>query len=511
MTVIINIIRKHYPIFIFLVFYLVLSFLFYKDFGITADEDTEYISTRLLKQMLFDNASRDYLYSKGWNYNPLEAPYSRAHLLIHILINTKNYYEWNHLINLILGSAAFILIYLFIYKALKSKFAAISAVLLLFLTPRFTGDLPGNPKDIPFAIMYTLSLFAIYYFGTTKNKPIIEYLSLAVLIGITQSTRILGLTLLIIYAVFNLKMGLKDSLTLDNIKKSLMKTTYSTIFVGIGSIIVMVGFLPSLWESPVRNFIRLIAVSSTFDLWNHEILFMGSMLDKYNHPIIYLPIWFLITTPLHTLIPLILSVIYVKRFIKIPIYFLLLISVLINFTVYFSINPIIYNGIRHFLFLVPIFIMLAVIFLNDLYSTNNRKLFITVVSIFTIYLLFTLIRMIHLHPFEYIYFNELTGGLKNTYDAYETDYWGASYKEGTQWVIDHRKEFPKVLKVYPCNVSNSVWYFGKGSFEMVNESRDADLILCDYERTKQRDMKLNILGEIKRENAPLLYIGTLTK
>jgi hypothetical protein len=48
-----------------------------------------------------------------------------------------------------------------------------------------------------------------------------------------------------------------------------------------------------------------------------------------------------------------------------------------------------------------------------------------------------LFRMVSLHPYEYIYFNDMSGGLKKAEGRFETDYWGASYREAAIWLKDH--------------------------------------------------------------------------
>jgi tetratricopeptide (TPR) repeat protein len=45
--------------------------------------------------------------------------------------------------------------------------------------------------------------------------------------------------------------------------------------------------------------------------------------------------------------------------------------------------------------------------------------------------------MLENHPYEYIYYNELTGGLKGAYGNYETDYYYVSHAEASKWLIDY--------------------------------------------------------------------------
>jgi hypothetical protein len=46
--------------------------------------------------------------------------------------------------------------------------------------------------------------------------------------------------------------------------------------------------------------------------------------------------------------------------------------------------------------------------------------------------------MVRLHPYQYVYFNRIVaGGLRGAAGKYETDYWGASLKEATEWTVAH--------------------------------------------------------------------------
>ncbi|MGB0564168.1 MAG: hypothetical protein ACPGVO_20555, partial [Spirulinaceae cyanobacterium] len=42
--------------------------------------------------------------------------------------------------------------------------------------------------------------------------------------------------------------------------------------------------------------------------------------------------------------------------------------------------------------------------------------------------------MIRLHPYQSVYFNRLSGGVKAAYGQYDMDYWGLSLREALTWV-----------------------------------------------------------------------------
>ena len=70
--------------------------------------------------------------------------------------------------------------------------------------------------------------------------------------------------------------------------------------------------------------------------------------------------------------------------------------------------------------------------------------------------------MVLLHPYQYVYFNRaVIGGLPGAAKRFDTDYWGASYKEGVRWLVDQAPDPPSArrLKVASCSHSESTSYF----------------------------------------------------
>jgi tetratricopeptide (TPR) repeat protein len=64
------------------------------------------------------------------------------------------------------------------------------------------------------------------------------------------------------------------------------------------------------------------------------------------------------------------------------------------------------------------------------------------------------------HPYYYLYYNQLTGGLKGAYGNYETDYYYHSMRAGAEWLQEYLKKKPNSITKtvvganFPCQ-----WYF----------------------------------------------------
>jgi len=511
-------IKNHVYIVAFSVLYLALSFLLYKDFGVTYDEKVEYdagkyFSAYLSTPTTLENTGKlindrsDNI--KYYHQLPLFSTYSRVYPALLNILNPSSYFEWFHLQNLILGLFLFILSYSILYLVYKDSSRAVIGPILLFLTPAVTGHIPANPKDIPFATIFLLGIFLISYFLKNPKNRSVEILTLGVVFGIAQSTRIVGFSLFITYFLLSLFQSIAN-------KEKATETILNSTIILMLSFFIWVLSVPFLGANFFANLIYIVTETTGFQTWSHEILYMGKLLSKDERPWHYLPVLLAIQLPLTVLFSLASGLFLVARKklrynFSHPV-FVITTIVLINFIIYFALHPVVYNGIRHFLYLAVCLVILAAFFLVDLYDKLKREHKFILWGAVSAYLLFTLVRMIHLHPYEYVYYNELMGGLRGADKKFESDYWGAAYKESAQRVLEavNQKDV-KGLKVYACDNQFAVVYYSQFQYKLVGRSRDADVIICDTFKEKLREQtedatyqaNFPVVSEIKREGVPI--------
>ena len=85
-----------------------------------------------------------------------------------------------------------------------------------------------------------------------------------------------------------------------------------------------------------------------------------------------------------------------------------------------------FTGLRHFLFVVPVFAALAGIgfdWLMQLAERYKRGLRYAVGAMVGAPLVWNAVLLVELHPYEYLYYNPLVGGLHGAAGRYVTDYW----------------------------------------------------------------------------------------
>lgn len=195
-----NFLKKRVPIIIFVSLWVIFSFFSFNSYGITNDENEEYFLGKLFYiKLVADDPilEHDFVIDKGTS-NLYK--YNRIYQAILYSFNESESYEIYHLLNLLFASLIFIFSYEVLLKIYKRPGYAILGPILLLLTPRFFGHIAGNPKDVPFAISYFISLALILMLK--KHDDPKSILLLGISFGFTQSLRIIGLSIYLVYFVY---------------------------------------------------------------------------------------------------------------------------------------------------------------------------------------------------------------------------------------------------------------------------------------------------------------------
>ncbi|MFO1075775.1 MAG: glycosyltransferase family 39 protein [Geminicoccaceae bacterium] len=92
-------------------------------------------------------------------------------------------------------------------------------------------------------------------------------------------------------------------------------------------------------------------------------------------------------------------------------------------------RPTAYNNVRHFIFVLPPLAVLAGLGLDRLLRRLRGAARAVAVLLVALGLALPAWRIVQLHPYEYVYFNDLSGGVAAARDRFELDYWGTSLGE----------------------------------------------------------------------------------
>ena len=97
-----------------------------------------------------------------------------------------------------------------------------------------------------------------------------------------------------------------------------------------------------------------------------------------------------------------------------------------------------YDGFRHFLFIVPPLFVLAGIALEVAFEWLKHswlKIALVIILLFP-----GLWADVYLHPYQYTYYNQFVGGTGKAAYSYETDFWLTCYKDAVQELLPYLNE-----------------------------------------------------------------------
>lgn len=173
---------------------------------------------------------------------------------------------------------------------------------------------------------------------------------------------------------------------------------------------------------------------------------------------------------------------------------LILISIAVQLVLYFLLRPIIYNGVRHYAFLLPQLVILAVIGYQIVQKKYPRlnTFFIGAISINII-----LIAVFYARGYPYIYpfFNYVVKSIPGLEQQFDFDYWASSDKEALMWLKNHLPANANPPHIYMCSKSMSLNYYLPEAIDSNDDISKADYIVC-YENQKLEEIKKQIDGEV---------------
>jgi len=511
------------PLLLFVIFYVGFSLATFKDYGSTWDESDVYFrgeSLYLYFQNQLDQQDINLIEKisdDGGQMGNILYNHSYGALLhgVAVMILKNTSVQTYHLLNLLFATIIYIAAYEALLKFYKNKWLALLGPIFIFLTPRFLGDTPANPKDMPFAVVFFVGVVLIYMLSNYKNT-LIKGIILGLILGIAFNFRVLGVTLVLIYALNsfytlyinrgnqNLKAYLKDEI------KTLIPLILSAYFI------VTITW-PYIAVSPLFHTLEVLQSSKDF-AWKGSLVFNGQYLSTPELPIYYVPFLIGITTPIFILLLAISSPLIVKRILKHRLYLVMASALLLNLIMYVVLKPIVYDGLRHYLFTLPLISFIAAISLIEIIKyIKDKRIKLLLFTGITLNILLVVIQIFTLYPIHYIYYNEFVGGLKSASTRFETDYWGASFKEAINWLKTNEfKDKDRVYKVNTCaNPSISIpelQPYKERKYADWVKLEDAEYFVC-YTREINNFNNLNgkLIHTITKDGVNINYIYKLNR
>jgi hypothetical protein len=206
---------------------------------------------------------------------------------------------------------------------------------------------------------------------------------------------------------------------------------------GAAALVVIYVFWPNLWRNPLGGYLASVSVAADFP-WVGNIIFAGVKYTHGEHPLFYLPAVFTLqfteTAVVLILAGILLACIYLVRKAALR-WDMLLAGAWFAAPVAASIvlHSTVYNNFRQFLFVVPPLFLFAGLALQVIWERLKRRVLIFS-SLVALILLPGLYWDWQLHPYQYVYYNALAGGVAEASHYYDMDYWLTTYKEGIEYI-----------------------------------------------------------------------------
>ncbi|MDR1974811.1 MAG: tetratricopeptide repeat protein [Bacteroidales bacterium] len=330
----------------------------------------------------------------------------------------------------------------------KKYLPAIITFVLLVFSPRFLGHSFNNLKDPTMASFFMMAIYGMIVF--LQDFPKVKWQTIVLLIisiGFAIGVRPGGLLLFAYMGLFGLthfifvqkglaKKSPKSSKSPQNLNKSNFKRLlFYGIIVFVGGYIFAVIQWPFLIKHPIDNMIASFKTVSAFPAVLAQ-LFEGQFYQSSDIPKYYLEKWMVMTIPTAVLLGFVIRLITGwKREDRFWTFMLLFCVFFPLFWIWYT-GANVYGGWRHATFVYPPMVALAGLGFNSIIEKARKpvvKYILTALPF--VLLLHPALFAVRNHPYEYLYFNELSGGIKNAYGKYELDYYFHSSRACDEWVI----------------------------------------------------------------------------
>lgn len=330
-------------------------------------------------------------------------------------------------------------------RRIGGPWAGLFALVLLASCPLYYGHMFMNAKDAPFAMAMAVLTLALLRAFEEYPAPGARTVALAGIgLGLAFGSRVLagiaapaGIAAL----AFALVAEARQS-GLPSAAKRAGQFLW-TLLPALGLGYLIMGLLwPWSVQSPLNPF-RAAEYFDTFFEKPWEELYEGRLIPVPDMPASYLPHLFALKLPelmiALALIGTIGAVIAAARrdsgIRRRAGLIILLFAAIFPVVLAMVTRPALYNGLRHFVFVVPPLAVLgglAAWWIADRARACGKAALGAFALVFAAGVALPVSGMVRLHPYEYTYFNPLAGGVAAAQHNYMLDYWGLAFKQAAE-------------------------------------------------------------------------------
>ena len=493
----------------------VIASLTFRDYGLGWDDYTHAEYADLLLRM-YGSGFKDtgalsfanlYMYGGGFDM---------AAALLHKVIPLE-LFETRRLLGAVVGIIGLAVTWR-LGRRVGGPLAGLAALLLLALCPTFYGHMFMNPKDAPFAVAMVILMLGLVRLAEEYPAPSPRTILIVGLgAGLSIGSRILG-GLALVYAVIGFVPLFIEEIRTQGPREAARRLAHVGYVLLPGLVLgyLVMGLIwPWSIMEPGNPFRALTYFSHFFEKpWKE--MFDGALVSVPDMPWSYLPtlfalqlpevlLWLFIAGVVGTLMSLSRREVTARRK---TILLMLMLAAALPLLIAMVKRPALYNGIRHFIFVIPPMTVLAGVafawginWLKD----NRRNWQPVAVAAFVFGLMLPLTEMVRLHPYQYTHFNHIAGTVRGADDLFMLDYWGLAFKQasdGLREQLDERQEVPprnRKWKVAVCGPQRPAQVALGPDFTIGWDSHAADFAMTLGE-FYCKGLTAPVLVEIKRDD-----------
>ncbi|MGY3130256.1 4-amino-4-deoxy-L-arabinose transferase-like glycosyltransferase [Bradyrhizobium sp. USDA 4501] len=493
----------------------VVAGLTFRDYGLGWDDYTHAEYADLLLRM-YESGFKDtgalsfanlYMYGGGFDM---------AAALLHKLIPLE-LFETRRLLGAIVGVIGLAVTWR-LARRVGGPLAGLAALLLLALCPTLYGHMFMNPKDAPFAVAMVVLIMGLVRLIEEYPAPSPRTILIVGLgAGLSIGCRVLG-GLALIYAVVGFVPLLIEEFRKQGPREATHRFAH-VVYVLLPGLLLGYLVMGLIWPWSIMepgHPLEAVTYFSHFFEKPWKEMFDGALVSVPDMPWSYLPTLFALQLPEVLLVLLAAAVVITLMSLsrydvtakRKSIMLMLTLAATLPLVIAMVKRPALYNGIRHFIFVIPPMTVLAgVAFARgmDWLGENRRAWQPAALAMFAFGLLLPLSEMIRLHPYQYTHFNHIAGTVRTADNFFMLDYWGLALKQasdGLREQLAERQEVPpqnRKWKVAVCGPQRPAQVALGPDFTIGWDSNAADFAMTLGE-FYCKGLAAPVMVEIKRDD-----------
>ena len=285
--------------------------------------------------------------------------------------------------------------------------------------------------------------------------------------------------------------------------------------VSFWGLAILVAFItrPYFWSQPLQRTWRAFTRIVTFE-WRGRFLYQGDVVTTSSVPDSYSPLTIMsrqLTEPLLILILLGLGFLIwkmIRNSIDRTQPLILLLWILVPLALLQALPIQRYDNFRQFFFILPpaiVMVGMGLMWLFQRFPAAGWKLMLVGVC-----LLPSIVGIVNLHPYEYIYYNSVSGGVRSAFGVFNLDYWCTSMRPAMEFINRAAKPGAVVVLSQPEHV---VWDVARADLELQSLTADsatqADYVLICARQIPELESlpAARAVFTVERQGAVLSEVG----